>query len=101
MLYARLRYFLEGDRPSQTNNHLVKIFFYIVNILNVAQPLRYDRDLPRGSYTKTSYTYILQKIIVKVHRVFPSSRIKSHLHDYFNFMESILETVGQSLRRSY
>jgi hypothetical protein len=34
-LYARLRYFLEGDRPSQTNNHLfLMLSKYIFNTLN-------------------------------------------------------------------
>lgn len=34
-----------------------------------------------------------------MHRVFPSSCIKSHLHDKFNFMGLMLETPKQSLHR--
>jgi len=35
-----------------------------------------------------------------VHRVFPSSCKKLHLHRNFNFIKLILETVGQSLLHS-
>ena len=36
-------------------------------------------------------------VSVKVHRVFPSSCTELHLHSNFNFIKTILETVGQSL----
>ena len=35
-----------------------------------------------------------------MHRVFPSSCIASHLHNKFNFIKTILETVEQSLHHS-
>jgi len=38
--------------------------------------------------------------LVKVHRVFPSNCVMLHLHSNFNFIEIVLETVGQSLRHS-
>jgi hypothetical protein len=34
-LYAHLRYFLEGDRPSQTNNLRLSILKCIFNIFNL------------------------------------------------------------------
>lgn len=42
----------------------------------------------------------MYQITVKVHRVSPSSCTLTHLHVYFNFIKSILETVGQSLHHS-
>jgi len=54
-LYARLRYFLEGDRPSQTNNHLYWCSIYIFNTLNFTKAFVVsfiDKNLPRGSMQK-------------------------------------------------
>ena len=54
----------------------------------------------RKSLLSISVTVTLQMTSVKVHRVFPSSCIVLHLHSKFNFIEIVLETVGQSLHHS-
>ena len=46
------------------------------------------------------YFFFLKQIIVKVHRVFPSSCTQPHLHGKFKFTGIMLETAKQSLRRS-
>ena len=85
-----LRYFLEGCRPSQTNTHafIQKYNFHITNTM----------QLP--CIIAARYMLNIYMIIVKVHRVFPSSYSLSHLHDLCTFIEIILETVGQSLHHS-
>jgi len=67
--FVRLRYFLGGDRPSQTNVH--KLFLLISKIKKEEWSFIFRFNTTTYYYTK--FLTLQLKIIVKVHGVFPSN----------------------------
>jgi hypothetical protein len=70
--FVRLRYSLGGDRPSQTNFHKLSA----VQVSKIKSKGWYCTGafyIRAPTYSKQCFLKIQLKIIVKVHRVFPSS----------------------------
>ena len=77
LTFVRLRYSLGGGHPSQTTNSLFPLFFKI-NVSGSRKEWYLTSQLglifKTPTYPEHDVSEIHCKIIVKVHRVFPSSR---------------------------
>ena len=106
---GRLRYLLGGDRPSQTA-HLtlsprpIRAAGEKVNTARVVSHRCLHRSWRsgfQGSYLScTSCTNIQDQAAVKLHGVFRPVAGNLYLHRYYNFTDSLVETVPRSLRLS-
>ena len=84
LTFARLRYSLGGDRPSQTTNHIMSQIIFILLWLateswksGISLSLIQSTGVLCFLSSHLFYTFMFHlhyKDVVKVHRVFPSSR---------------------------
>lgn len=72
-LSAHLRYYLEGDRPSQTNKLKSQYKPQLLILLNQKKIKWFFIDNICLPHSYITFNWFIFKFIVKVHRVFPSS----------------------------